>query len=136
MPLPRHQVLIQIVAAVPSRLSLYTFWWHKPVQRVRGRSLDVLDVLIDHDEVVGVVIDHRQPRSVAAADHRDADAECSTRCRIDVELADELAASGQFDDFARVVRIGIDRVAVAGDQVAVRRKLPAPLVHVAVRPWQ
>jgi hypothetical protein len=56
--------------------------------------------------------------------------------RIDVELADELAVLCQFDDFTRVVRIGINRVAVAGDQVAVRRKLPAPLVHVAVRPWQ
>ena len=53
-----------------------------------------------------------------------------------MELADKLAVLCQFDDFTRVVRIGINRVAVAGDQVAVRRKLPAPLVHVAVRPWQ
>lgn len=38
--------------------------------------------------------------------------------RIDIKLADKLPRWGKFDDLARLGRIGVDRVTVAGDQIA------------------
>jgi hypothetical protein len=32
------------------------------------------------------------------------------------------AIDGELDDFARLGRIGVDRIAIAGDQIAIRRK--------------
>src|ERR1700739_1778726 len=39
---------------------------------------------------------------------------------VDLELAYELAVTGELDDFAQLIRVRVDRVAVGRDQVAVR----------------
>ena len=55
-----------------------------------SRSIARDDVLVNHDDVVGVVVDRRQPSGLLI-DQRNADAERPSLSRIDIELADEPA---------------------------------------------
>ena len=88
---------------------------------ISSRSLRRHDVLINHDNVIGVVINKCQSRG-SAVYHSNGDAERSALPGVDVELTNKLARLRQFDDFARLGRIGVDGVAVAGDEVSVRRQ--------------
>jgi Zinc-binding dehydrogenase len=70
---------------------------------------------------VGHVIDRRKVERWVAGEHG-GDAERPALAGINVELPDEFTRFGEFHDFARVCRIGVNGVAIGGKEIAIGRK--------------
>src|SRR5271165_5029565 len=70
---------------------------------------------------VGVVVYRRESNHIVI-DLNDVKSKCSTLSRIYRDLADEFTMHGEFHDFAGLIWIWIDPVAIANQQMPIRRE--------------
>ena len=69
-----------------------------------------------------LVMSSTAARPQNAVEVRDRDAKRSALCRVDGLLTDEEATGRELDQLAGLSRVGVDGVAVGGDQIAIGRQ--------------
>ncbi len=82
---------------------------------------EIRGVQLPDGDGVGVVVYRRESNHIVG-DLHDIESERPALSRVNRELTDEMAVHGEFHDLARLIRIGIDSIAIADQQVPIGRQ--------------